>query len=172
MPIDGNQNLSPTVTVDGKKLLGALLILFVVCLLVVLISWCQGVMTARQAAKWPTVTGNVTSSKVIFRSKRNLFLPIVSYRYKVDGRSYVSERIAFGPGDWISKDDAQALAARYPVGIVTVWFDPQDPATATLMAGAVLDTTWPGIYKLGSICVVILLVAGVCLWPSGVKPTA
>lgn len=70
----------------------------------------------------------------------------VEYRYTVHGETYTSHRIDFGDGGALSYRHALRQIRRYPRGgTVTVFYDPDDPASA------VLETRLPTFYYIASI---------------------
>jgi hypothetical protein len=72
--------------------------------------------------------------------------PFVEYHYTVDGETYTSHRIDFGGSGALSRKHAVRQIRPYPrEGTVTVFYDPDDPATA------VLETRLPTFYYIASI---------------------
>ena len=70
----------------------------------------------------------------------------VEYRYTVDGETYTSHRIDFGDGGALSYRHAVRQIRPYPRGgTVTVFYDPDDPASA------VLEMRLPTFYYIASI---------------------
>ena len=111
----------------------------------------RGQRRANAARTWPQTAGRVIESGVqerTFRMRRRtsvasyrdqkFYAPRVIYEYEVDGRRYQHNRLQMG--DLITSSDyadAEKSAARYAVGsAVTVYYDPADPAGATLDIGA------------------------------------
>ena len=109
-----------------------------------------------RSKSWPTVDGTVTESDVALgqrpagdRTNRwATYHPVVRYRYKVNDSSYTGKNITMaidllGWGEGAYRDDAVAVAARYPVGaVVTVHYKPSDPAIAVLEPGASSWAVW------------------------------
>ncbi len=92
---------------------------------------------ALSAPNWPTTTGVIIGSKVgtsttgggsVPRSTQSV--AIVEFEYEVNGTEYYSPVVnILGVGH----EDPSAVVARYPVGAeVTVHYDPDNPAEATL----------------------------------------
>lgn len=82
------------------------------------------------AQRWHVTEGVVIESKVIGGFDA-VAKPRVSYRYEVDGKSYTSDRISF----LLFGDDSHAeqVVAAYPQNrIVTVYYDPTNPAESVL----------------------------------------
>ncbi len=85
---------------------------------------------------WPTVSGEVVSSDV---TGARAIHPDIAYRYEVDGRSYegISDIGMPGFGNRRSRlETAEIIVHDYPPGtIVTVHYDPDNPADSTLSHG-------------------------------------
>jgi hypothetical protein len=109
------------------------------------LSWIdEGLETRRQIAVspvWPTTNGVVTASTVDTHIPRNPrydpdYLPRVIFAYAVDGRTYRGERLWPGRAVFGTYNEARRVVERYPRGQpVTVYYDPDDPATAVLEPG-------------------------------------
>jgi hypothetical protein len=126
-------------------------ILFLVAGVIAVYGGGQQVVSVYRSNYWPTTTGVITSAEVqnyttqsqnttIKRhrpSTTTLYQAVVVYEYQVDGRSYVSDQVAFDHKSSLSIPDfAQQTVARYPVGQpVTVYYSPNDPAVAVLEPG-------------------------------------
>jgi len=93
-----------------------------------------------RAAGWPTVEGQIiTSSVETFRSRRNTtYAPKVSYSYKVGATVFSSDVIEFSlenSGDAVA---VREVVNRFPANSkVMVHYQPNDPQTACLIAGAI-----------------------------------
>lgn len=101
--------------------------------------------------RWPTINGRIVSSGIHeFQRRRDkplrtmrgprmmktMYMPVVEYSYTVGGRDHVSRSIWDGTEVSGSRVYAQGIAGRYPVGrMVTVHYDPADPAKAALEVG-------------------------------------
>jgi hypothetical protein len=87
---------------------------------------------AVSAKNWPTVPGEVVSSRVAGNNRQSI--PLVEYRYEVGGATFTGERVSvLGT---LGRETAGQTVSRYPAGAaVSVHHDPDDPASA------VLDTT-------------------------------
>ena len=97
--------------------------------------------TARASKKWPPVQGKVVESGTMRMSgiEGVATAASVKYTYQVDGREYVSSRISMGQYGTGGGEHAKAEAAKYPAGkIVTVHYDPKNPAQAVLEPGGAL----------------------------------
>lgn len=83
----------------------------------------------RQSLGWPTVEG------IVVTSEAEDLLPHIVYRYGVEGEAF--ETTLKFPGDLTpTREFTQSYLQRFPTGKkVTVYYDPRDPATATLEPG-------------------------------------
>jgi len=100
---------------------------------------------AEASQSWPGVQGTVTKTWIQNIETQDsegmtstTFKPRVSYEYSVGGQAYSGERLAFGAGKAYGRHrKAEEVLAAYPVnGAVTVYYDPQNPAEATLLQQA------------------------------------
>lgn len=106
----------------------------------------------RRSLGWPSVSGQVTSSSVSLETTQadsdsrlvSTYYPSVSYDYRVDGQSFKGSRIGVGGTEGFSrKEDAEAVAGRYPIGSkVDVYCDPANPGYAVLVRGANIIMVW------------------------------
>ena len=93
-----------------------------------------------QTGNWPTVTGVIVSSELESQTNRHQRKPIrtygaaIRYAYEVEGKSYDSDQVQLGgTSETTESADFERMVARYPEGTrVTVYYDPTDPATATI----------------------------------------
>jgi Protein of unknown function (DUF3592) len=99
---------------------------------------------SRESGNWPSAQGTISSSSVSKRTTRDsnnrtkkTYYPKVGYHYQVDGRKYISHRIAFGTGETGGSEKwARKIVNKYPVGkTVTVYYNPQDPNYGVLESG-------------------------------------
>jgi len=104
---------------------------------------CYQYSAARKARSWPSTQGEVIESRIEQRrssggsrhSTSTTYAAVILYEYEVDGKTYSCDRVAFGLSSRVSqgKDDARAVADRYPKGkAVSVYYDPENPESATL----------------------------------------
>lgn len=107
---------------------GALLAFFATCAALVVESHVRELRTFRP------VEATIVESVVRDGPGRGAnYYPHVSFRYVVDGSSYVSS--TYRSSGWTSErpDGPQAIVARYVVGSRhTAWYDPAAPSTAVL----------------------------------------
>lgn len=109
--------------------------------------------TAKQAATWPTVRGNIVKSEVEEYQERDednegrtrwrtAYRPAVEYAYPVNGREYRGNQISYGMTVSAGQSYAEKVAAKYPVGSeIDVHYDPQEPSNSALQAGGA-GATW------------------------------
>ena len=130
-----------------------------------LVSGTGEAMKSSSAANWPTVEGEVTVSRVNRRSTTDsdghsstAYDPIVVYHYEVDGTKHTSSRLATYR---VANFTAETIDQQFPIGPVTVHYNPADAADAVLLTGVASDSYIPiglgGVATL--IGVVIFLVA-------------
>ena len=93
---------------------------------------------SRASRSFAPVVATVVESGVARRGRRSGWLAKITYRYQVDGQTYVSSRISFaatstsgllrgGP----SREGAAAAASEHPVGsTIDAYYDPADPSEA------------------------------------------
>lgn len=151
-----------TTSIDIRNVVAAVLILLAIPFLYIPCLYLQEAVAARRAFGWPTVRGTVTISE-ISKCRGQQFRRSIRYHYAVNNRSYVNDRVAFGPDGCGSRDHAQKLVEQYPLGNIMVWVNPDKPEIAVLKVGTVLDDTWSSIYWMTSLSIGALVVAGLCL---------
>jgi len=105
------------------------------------------------AKSWPRVTGIITGSQIV---GERAFHPEITFRYAVDGHVYDYKTDLGTPGFGNKRsrlDTAERILRDYPVGIkVNVYYDPSDPARATLRVGP----PWHAFIKLGLGIIVLI----------------
>lgn len=98
----------------------------------------RGVLRARKAASWSTVTGTVLLSRVVSRTADDEGAPRhfhaeLRYRYELDGAVHESSRVTFFDAGATDERPAAEFVARFPAGAsVTVHYDPARPDQAVL----------------------------------------
>ncbi len=94
----------------------------------------------RESRNWPCVEGRITESavQVTRRHHSTSYSPQIAYTYSVAGQAYFSAAVTIGATRTFSSyAKAQTQTAKYPLGqTVSVYYDPQQPAEATLEPGA------------------------------------
>ncbi len=92
---------------------------------------------ANESKKWPQSEGVVTSSEIIKSSDSDgtSYRAKITYNYQVDDKTYSSNKISFGEYSSPNKNKAQDIIDKFPVGNVTVFYDPEDPARSVLEPG-------------------------------------
>jgi hypothetical protein len=128
-------------------------------------AWRQGIVCileeSRAFANYKIVTAEVISSKINKypspkSHRRYYYEPIVEYRYSVDGKEYVSNRVAVltrHGHNW-----SHTIVERYAKGKeVQAYYDPQNPSEAFL-----LREYYFGPYG-NALIIMPLLVCGICM---------
>jgi hypothetical protein len=92
---------------------------------------------SRESTGWPRVAGVVVDTGTVWssspRSGRS-YWPRVRYRYAVDGKAYVGDRVSFR-ADY-ARADVESAVRRYPAGsAVSVSYSPGDPRRSVLEPG-------------------------------------
>jgi hypothetical protein len=93
---------------------------------------------------WEKSTGTIASSRAVKGCGKggSGYALDVTYRYKVDGVEFTSDKVWFGNGYCHGKAGAEGRAARYLVGAQTfVYFNPRAPAESVLVRGRVENGT-------------------------------
>jgi hypothetical protein len=117
-----------------------------------------------QTRNWPTVPGMIVSSELESQTERHHRKPIttygagIRYAYEVEGKAYESDQVQLGGTSETSQPgESERMVARYPEGKrVTVYYDPADPATATIEPGAL-----GGIFNMAMVAGGSMLVGGI-----------
>ena len=102
--------------------------------------WCA--VEGMRAQDWPSVPGEITSSKIDSRFGRGgpHYTPTVTYIYSVEGVRYQAERLQFGDPDYSFKSRAERRIRPYAVGSqVVVRYHPNHPGRAVLEPGVGFD---------------------------------
>lgn len=121
---------------------------------------------ARASETWPTTPGRVTTSEVrsSYRDGKSMYSHIIEYRYTVNDRQHIGDRVWIGPtSSSSSSKSADRLAATYPVGQdVEVHYNSEDHAASALHAGATFSTyifaIVGGVFFFIGFCVTAVLV--------------
>jgi hypothetical protein len=96
--------------------------------------------------KWPTVQGKIDSTVVV--GKRG-FLPIVAYRYAIDGKEYASSAELYSPqfgGKNMRKETSERIASAFESGKdITVYYNPLEPSESCLET----NLRWDMFIRLG-----------------------
>jgi hypothetical protein len=135
-------------------------------------------LKARQAHKWPTVPGTIVSSELETGTERHnhkritTYAAAIRYAYEVDGKAYESDQIQLGGTSETSQPrEFERMVKRYPEGKrVTVYYDRDDPATATLEPGEL-----GGILNMAMVAGGFILVGGIVvaltIWGHLLRPS-
>lgn len=91
-----------------------------------------------QASSWRAVPCEIVSSSVASHSDSDgtTYSIEISYRYRVDGRSYTGNRYRFLGGSSSGSEGKQKVVDSLPPGTTTTcWVDPDDPSASVLDRG-------------------------------------
>lgn len=102
---------------------------------------------ARVSESWPQAQGEIVSSEVRRSDDENgsSYSGDVTFEYVVADSRYSSDNVSFGQYSG-NRSHAEEIVAKYPVGSrVTVYYDPEDVATAVLEPGV----TWSSYLLIG-----------------------
>lgn len=102
---------------------------------------------ARVSESWPQAQGEIVSSEVRRSDDENgsSYSGDVTFEYVVADSRYSSDNVSFGQYSG-NRSHAEEIVAKYPVGSrVTVYYDPEDVATAVLEPGV----TWSSYFLIG-----------------------
>jgi hypothetical protein len=89
---------------------------------------------ARQSIDWASTSGIIQTSEIIYEGiRRPREQPQITYTYQVNGTQYQGDRINFSFAEIYSKKEAEDVLALYPPNaMITVYYDPSQPAQSTL----------------------------------------
>jgi hypothetical protein len=106
--------------------------------------------------RWREATARIGSSRVeVTQAGQDPYHPVITFRYRIDGREYKSNRIRRRGGGYDSWDAAQQVADRYPVGAeVRCWLDPEHPDQA------VLERSTPWLLMVLPVPLIFVIVGG------------
>ncbi len=112
--------------------------IFEAILYVALIHTLFNVMRSLFASKWPKANGEITYSEILedHDEEGRWFTPKIEYRYKVRGKEYHSQRIAFGSFISVFKFSAKFVQNKYRVRQnITVAYNAMTPSESVLYTG-------------------------------------
>jgi hypothetical protein len=92
-------------------------------------------------------------------------VPRIAYEYRVGGQIYRSNRVWAGEAVFGTSDEAHRVVERYrPRQAVTVYYDPDDPATAVLEPGGNW-TRWLHMVVIGTMLTAMgFAMVGIAAW--------
>ena len=100
--------------------------------------------SAERTQAWPSTSGQVISAYVApyGGNSRGYYRTVVIYKYEVAGRAFESKRLSVVESYTNKPTEANAVANRFSPGLwVTVYYDPESPASAVLLPG-LQGTIW------------------------------
>jgi hypothetical protein len=118
----------------------------------------------RASGSWVPIAATIAKAELVTSATTDSteYRISVAYEYVANGARYTGKRIGFGPRAYIRKKRAQAEIERYPVsGVVTAYFNPENPAEAVLVREAPSNI----LYLMMGICL-LGLAAGIVVWTS------
>jgi hypothetical protein len=94
-------------------------------------------INAGRAMSWPSVSGEIIGNKVIKECagpSSSCYKPVITYRYKVKGETYESDRLYIGRQAISHELRARKIMEKFPLGSETsVYYDPENPKSACLV---------------------------------------
>ena len=88
---------------------------------------------ARQSVDWASTSGIIQTSEIILEGVKEREQPHITYTYQVNGIKYEGNRINFSFAQVFSKKEAEDVLVPYPPqAMITVYYDPDQPAQSTL----------------------------------------
>jgi hypothetical protein len=94
---------------------------------------------ARRSHDWPMVAAEIVDSRVERQSAGHSggrFLPVVRYRYSVNGVTYEGRRVQFTRLETAAREDAERLTAPFQAGRnVVVRVSPSNPRVSVIQPG-------------------------------------
>mgnify|MGYP000179787126 CR=1 FL=1 len=114
-------------------------LVYSIALLGIVINAVRQMSRAGASRNWFTTNGQIVDSSVHQESDSPYFVPVVKYKYRVEGQEYESSRIRFTwTGENTSPWTASKVVNKYPVSkTVRVYYNPKNPSVAVLIPGVV-----------------------------------
>jgi hypothetical protein len=115
------------------------------------------------AGSWPSTTGRITANGIQTSaiSRGRGYVPSVTFRYEVAGRSYTRSRVWLtARSTFDDREGAEDFLRAYPAGAaVNVFYNPADPDDSALL---IESQAGPAIFL---ILAGLALIAGALYWP-------
>ena len=146
---------------SGGLTFGLVAIPFVIIAVVFLIVILRANGKVRASKNWSSTTARILAADVEMRRNSTAdgdstsYYPTVVYEYAVNGQRFQSRRIRFGSEiGYGFRRMAENIVAKYPNGtLVSVFYDPQNPAEAVLEQSAGSSNRLFG-------CIVLVILGG------------
>jgi hypothetical protein len=93
--------------------------------------------TSQKSENWPSVEGRITETEIkgIGPSGERAYYPKVSYTYSVLGQAYTGDIRSGTREAYSSREEARLRMPYQPDAPVKVYYNPENPAKATLEVG-------------------------------------
>lgn len=117
---------------------------------------------------WYSVKAELVSAKIDSYRKRNdnggyttMYKVVASYRYQINGQSYLGKRPSVDTGSSSERDDHYALLSRLKQeqarnGQIGIWYDPANPSESVYDR----SLNWRMIIMISAFCSVFMLIGG------------
>lgn len=122
---------------------------------------------AHISSSWPTAQGRITHSEMVVddygpgSSRRVWYGLDITYDYMVDEQQYSSSHVTAFDVRTNHRTPIEDTVSRYPVGtIVTVYYDPEQPASSLLEPGIKGEVLFTGIVLASFPAVGLLAIVG------------
>jgi len=157
------QNFVPSLeTREGEIFYTVFIILISLGGLIALYFFIRSIQTARNSNNWPSVVGEIISSRLGMQQAEDgpYYTPIITYSYNVGGRDYQAKRVVIGQWSHAgNKTWTEQKVEKYPPGrSVTIYYNPNSPARAVLEPGinSQILNLWFGITVVGVFLVFVI----------------
>jgi hypothetical protein len=114
-------------------------LVFSIAMFGIVINAIRQMSRAGASRNWFTTNGQVVYSSIHQESDGPYFVPVVKYRYRVEGQEYESSRIRFTwSGESTYRWTTSEVVNKYPVSkTVRVYYNPKNPSVSVLVPGVV-----------------------------------
>lgn len=117
----------------------------------------------KKSAAWPAVKGKMTYARAVPTTvnKKQEYRLSVKYRYTVDGKFYIGERVTASDNYQKTRSSANDVLKKYPVGgEVSVYYNPANPGSSVLKTGVNKNVSLPlGIAAICFLLAVAIIVS-------------
>lgn len=145
---------------SASALIGLILIVIGGALMLM---WLRIARQARAAWHWPSTQGVIIGGELRTLISPQAFVlsqgglhpraePRIEYEYQVEGQTYQSDKVRLGTWSLSVREATEVMKAYAPGSMVTVYYDPLQPARAILKLPD--ESAWGGI-AIGAACALI-----------------